>query len=137
MDGQPEVTMKIDVTSVMVDDQAKALKFYTETLGFVKKLDIPMGNARWLTLVSAEAPDGVQLLLEPNEFPPAKVFQKALFDAGIPLTAFGVQDCQKEYERLTRLGVMFRGKPTRTGPATTVRFEDTCGNLIQLVQVDR
>jgi len=129
--------MKINITSVMVDDQAKALKFYTEVLGFVKKLDIPMGEARWLTVTSPDAPDGTQLLLEPMGFPPSSVFQKALFDAGIPLTSFGVDDCQKEYERMTKLGVVFRGKPARMGPATTATFEDTCGNLIQIAQVDR
>jgi len=129
--------MKINLTSVMVNDQTKALNFYTEVLGFVKKLDIPMGEARWLTVVSPETPDGIQLLLEPTAFPPSKLYQRALFDAGIPLASFSVDDCEKEHQRMTNLGVVFRGKPTKAGPATTVKFEDTCGNLIQLAQVDK
>ncbi len=128
--------MKITVTSVMVDDQAKALKFYTEVLGFVLKRDIPMGEFRWLTVVSPDGAGDVELLLEPMGFPPARVYQKALFDAGIPLTMFGVDDCQAEYERLKKLGVVFRGEPTKMGPATLVVLEDTCGNLIQIAQVD-
>jgi catechol 2,3-dioxygenase-like lactoylglutathione lyase family enzyme len=127
--------MKITVTSVMVDDQEKALKFYTEALGFVKMMDVPAGPYRWLTVVSPEAPEGTQLLLEPMAFPPAKVFQKALYDAGIPCTSFGVADCQAEYERLTKLGVVFRSKPTPMGPVTTATLEDTCGNLIQIAQL--
>ena len=104
--------MKITVTSVMVDDQAKALKFYTDVLGFQKKTDVLAGEYRWLTVVSPDAPNGVELLLEPLGFPPAKTFQKALFDAGIPLTSFGIDDCKQEYERLEKLGVKFRGEPT-------------------------
>lgn len=127
--------MKIRVTSVMVQDQEKALKFYTEKLGFVMKRDIPMGEHKWLTVVSGEEPDGVELLLEPMGFEPAKVFQKALFDAGIPWTAFNVEDIQKEYERLEKLGVKFSMKPTKMGPATLAVFDDTCGNNIQIVQV--
>jgi catechol 2,3-dioxygenase-like lactoylglutathione lyase family enzyme len=127
--------MKIKLSSVMVDDQEKALKFYTEVLGFVKKLDLPAGEARWLTVVSPEGPDEIELLLEPMGFPPAKTYQKALFDAGIPLTAFAVDDIQKEYERMKGLGVVFRSEPTQAGPATIAVFEDTCGNLIQLYQV--
>jgi predicted enzyme related to lactoylglutathione lyase len=127
--------MKIKITSVMVDDQDKALKFYTGILGFVKKTDVPMGEYKWLTVVSPEAPDEVELLLEPMGFAPAKVFQKALFDAGIPLTAFNVDDIQKEFERLEKLGVTFSMKPTTMGPATIAVFNDTCGNNIQIVQV--
>ena len=127
--------MKIKVTSLMVDDQEKALKFYTEKLGFVKKTDIPLGEHKWLTVVSAEEPDGIELLLEPMGFAPAKVFQKALKDAGIPLTMFNVSDIQHEYERLEKSGVKFSMKPTQMGPATIAVFDDTCGNNIQLVQV--
>jgi predicted enzyme related to lactoylglutathione lyase len=126
--------MKIILTSVMVDDQEKALKFYTEVLGFVKKNDIPMGEARWLTVVSPEGPDGVELLLEPMGFPPARTYQKALFEAGIPLTSFAVDDIQKDYERMKKLGVAFKSAPTKTGPVTIAVFEDTCGNLIQMAQ---
>lgn len=127
--------MKIKLSSVMVDDQEKALKFYTELLGFVKKKDIPAGGARWLTVVSPEGPDDIELLLEPMGFPPAKTYQRALFDAGIPLTAFAVDDIQKEYDRLQSLGVTFRTGPTKMGPATLAVLDDTCGNLIQLYQV--
>ncbi|RKG69420.1 VOC family protein [Corallococcus sp. CA054B] len=128
--------MRISVTSVMVDDQSKALKFYTEVLGFVLKVDVPMGpKDRWLTVVAPDAPEGTQLLLEPMGFAPARVFQKALFDAGIPLTSFGVDDCAAEYERMVKLGVVFRSKPTVMGPVTVAVFEDTCGNLIQMAQV--
>jgi predicted enzyme related to lactoylglutathione lyase len=119
----------------MVKDQEKALKFYTGILGFVKKIEIPMGEHKWLTVVSGEEPDGVELLLEPMGFEPAKAFQKALFEAGIPLTAFNVDDIQKEYERLLGLGVVFSMKPTNMGPATLAVFDDTCGNNIQIVQV--
>src|SRR5215813_5145285 len=126
--------MKIKLTSVLVDDQDKALKFYTEVLGFVKKHDIPMGEARWLTVVSPEGPGDVELLLEPMGFPPARTYQKALFEAGIPYTSFAVDDIQKEYERLEKLGVVFRTKPTKMGPVTVAVIEDTCGNLIQLTQ---
>ncbi|RKI04607.1 VOC family protein [Corallococcus sp. AB038B] len=128
--------MKISVTSVMVDDQSRALKFYTEVLGFVLKVDVPMGpKDRWLTVVAPDAPEGTQILLEPMGFAPARVFQKALFDTGIPLTSFGVDDCQAEYERMVKLGVVFRSKPTVMGPVTVAVFEDTCGNLIQIAQV--
>ena len=127
--------MKIKVTSVLVKDQEKALKFYTETLGFVKKTEIPMGEHKWLTVVSPEEPDTVELLLEPMGFEPAKVFQEALFKAGIPWTAFNVDDIQKEYERLSALGVVFSMKPMQMGPATIAVFDDTCGNNIQIVQV--
>ncbi len=126
--------MRIKLTSVLVADQDKALKFYTEVLGFVKKTDIPMGEAKWLTVASPEGRDDIELLLEPMGFPPAKTYQKALFEAGIPLTAFAVEDIQKEYERMEKLGVVFKTKPTKMGPVTVAVFDDTCGNLIQLVQ---
>lgn len=119
----------------MVDDQEKALKFYTEKLGFVKKTEVPMGGYKWLTVVSKEEQGGVELLLEPMAFPPAKVFQKALFDAGIPLTQFNVDDIEKEYERLKRMGVTFSMPPTKMGPVTIAVFNDTCGNNIQIVQM--
>jgi predicted enzyme related to lactoylglutathione lyase len=127
--------MKIGVCSVMVDDQDKALKFYTEILGFIKKTDVPMGEHKWLTVVSPEARDGVELLLEPMGFAPARVFQKALFDAGIPWTSFHVEDIQKEYERMEKLGVKFSMKPTKMGPVTVAVFDDTCGNNIQVAQL--
>jgi catechol 2,3-dioxygenase-like lactoylglutathione lyase family enzyme len=130
----PGISMRITVTSVMVDDQDKALKFYTEVLGFVKKTDIPAGGARWLTVVSPEQPDGPELLLEPTGFAPAKTYQKALFDAGIPLTSFAVTDINGAYERMMKLGVVFRTKPTKMGPVAVAVLEDTCGNLIQIVQ---
>src|SRR6187200_100568 len=109
--------MKIKLTSVMVDDQDKALKFYTDILGFIKKKEIPMGEHKWLTVVSKEEQDGVELLLEPMGFAPAKVYQKALKDAGIPLTAFHVDNVQSEFERLEKLGVKFTIKPTQMGPS--------------------
>ena len=127
--------MKITLTSVMVDDQEKALRFYTEVLGFVKKTDLPAGKARWLTVVSPEGHPDVELLLEPNSHPAAKPFQRALFEDGIPLTSFESTDIQREFERLEGLGVVFKTKPTSVGPATIAVFEDTCGNLIQLHQV--
>lgn len=127
--------MKIVVTSVMVNDQEKALKFYTDVLGFVKKQDVPMGGGtRWLTVVSPEQPDGPELLLEPMGFAPARTFQKALFDAGIPWTSFAVADVEATYQRLLKLGVVFRTKPAKMGPVTFARLEDTCGNLIQITQ---
>jgi catechol 2,3-dioxygenase-like lactoylglutathione lyase family enzyme len=129
--------MKITMTSVLVDDQAKALEFYVGVLGFVKKMDmdLPGGAGRWLTVVSPEAPGGVQLLLEPDQHPAARPFKSALFEDGIPATSFEVEDIQKEYERLMQRGVAFRTKPTNAGPATIAVFEDTCGNLIQIHQV--
>ena len=126
--------MQIKLASVMVDNQDNALRFYTGVLGFVKKTDIPMGPFRWLTVASPEGVDGVELVLEPMGFPPAQAYQKALFDAGIPATAFIAHDIQAEYRRLKELGVRFRGEPTSMGPITAVVFEDTCGNLINLVQ---
>ncbi|MGN6566630.1 MAG: VOC family protein [Flavipsychrobacter sp.] len=127
--------MRIKLLSILVDDQDKALKFYTEVLGFVKKTDIPMGEHRWLTVVSAEEQDGPEIVLEPMGFPPSQVFQKALFDAGIPWTAFQVNDVSKEVERLTALGVSFSMQPTQMGTAMLAVFNDTCGNNIQLFQV--
>ncbi|SCY31211.1 Catechol 2,3-dioxygenase [Nitrosospira sp. Nl5] len=127
--------MKIKLSSVFVDDQDKALKFYTEVLGFIKKNDMPAGDARWLTVVSPDGPADIELLLEPMGIPAARTYQKALFDEGIPLTAFAVDNIQKEYKRMTKLGVVFSMEPTKSGPATLAVFEDTCGNLIQLYQV--
>ena len=121
----------------MVNDQDKALNFYTEILGFVKKTEIPMGAFRWLTVVSKNSPDGVELLLEPMGFEPARVFQKALFAAGIPAASFAVDDIEKEYERMEQLGVIFKMKPTVMGPVTIARLEDGCGNLIQIVKKDK
>ncbi|WP_028402067.1 VOC family protein [Ectobacillus panaciterrae] len=127
--------MKIKLTSVFVDDQDKALKFYTGVLGFVKKRDIPVGEAKFLTVVSPEAPDEVELLLEPNGNPAAKTYQKAIFEQRIPATAFVVEDIQKEYERMKKLGVVFSTEPTKMGEVTIAVFDDTCGNLIQIFQV--
>ena len=127
--------MKIKVTSVMVDNQDKALKFYTEILGFVKKREIPLGEARWLTVVSEEEQDGVELLLELVSFPPSKTYQQELFKAGIPSTAFYVADIDKEYQRLIDLGVSFSMEPTQMGPTKLAVFNDTCGNNIQIFQV--
>ena len=126
--------MQIKLTSVMVDDQEKALRFYTTILGFVKKADIPMGPFRWLTVSSPEGVEGVELVLEPMGFPPAQTYQQALFAAGIPATAFISKDVHAEYERLKDLSVKFRSEPKSIGPITAVLFEDTCGNLINLVQ---
>lgn len=126
--------MKIKLCSVLVDDQDKALKFYTEVLGFINKHDIPLDEARWLTVVSPEGPDDIELLLEPNSFPAARTYQEALHKAGIPLTAFAVDDIHKEYERMKNLGVVFSMEPTKAGPVTIAVFDDTCGNLIQMYQ---
>lgn len=127
--------MKIRLNSVFVDDQDDALKFYTEVLGFVKKTDMPLGEFRWLTVVSPEEPEGAELVLEPSSNPAAKTFKKALFEQGIPLTAFAVEDVQKEYERMEKLGVAFRSKPAKMGEVTVAVFSDTCGNLIQIYQL--
>jgi catechol 2,3-dioxygenase-like lactoylglutathione lyase family enzyme len=124
--------MRINITSVYVDDQDKALAFYTDVLGFVKKTEVPVGEHRWLTVVSPESPDSVELLLEPTGHPAAKVYKAALVDDGIPFTSFAVDDVQAEYERLTNLGVVFTQKPLDMGPVTTAVFDDTCGNLIQI-----
>jgi catechol 2,3-dioxygenase-like lactoylglutathione lyase family enzyme len=124
--------MSINLTSVLVDDQDKALRFYTEVLGFVTKTDQPMGEHRWLTVVSAEDPDGVQLLLEPDAHPAARPFKEALVADGIPFTSFAVRDVEQEVERLRGLGVAFTQEPLRIGPVTTAVLDDTCGNLIQI-----
>lgn len=127
--------MQIKIASIMVDDQDKALAFYTGKLGFRKMADIPMGpQYKWLTVVSPEGVEGVELALEPMGFAPARVYQKALFDAGIPATAFITTDVHAEMKRLRAAGVTFRGEPVAMGPITAVMFEDTCGNLIHLVQ---
>ena len=127
--------MKMKFTKIYVDNQDKALTFYTEVLGFVKKADFLVGSFRWLTVVSPEEPDGTELLLEPNDNPAAKTFQEAIFNQGIASTAFAVEDIQEEYERLKNLGVVFRMEPTEMGPVTQAVFEDTCGNLIQIYHV--
>jgi len=124
--------LTINVTSVLVDDQAKALAFYTDVLGFLKKTDVPAGGARWLTVVSPAAPDGVELLLEPDGHPAVKPFKEALVADGIPFTSFAVEDVQAEFERLKGAGVQFVQGPTDLGPVVTAVFDDTCGNLIQI-----
>jgi catechol 2,3-dioxygenase-like lactoylglutathione lyase family enzyme len=124
--------VKITLTSVLVDDQAKALAFYTDVLGFQKKHDIPLGEHRWLTVVSPSAPDGVELVLEPDAHPAAKQFKSALMDDGIPFTSFTVDDVQAEYERLVALSTRFTQLPTSMGPVVTAVLDDTCGNLIQI-----
>ena len=132
--------MKIELTSVFVDDQDKALKFYTKVLGFVKKLDFPAGKFKWMTVVSPEEPEGTQLLLAPNDIggfhgPAAKTYQEALFKQSIPAANFFVEDIQKEYARLKGLGVVFTMEPTRTTGSIIAVLDDTCGNLIQLTQL--
>ncbi|MFG2999071.1 VOC family protein [Streptomyces sp. NPDC048340] len=125
--------MKIHLTSVFVDDQAKALHFYTEVLGFVKKHDVPVSETdRWLTVVSPEEPGGTELLLEPCGHPAAKTYRDTLVEDGIPLAQFAVDDVEAEYERLSGLGVRFTQDPLAMGPVTTAVFDDTCGNLIQI-----
>lgn len=123
---------RINVTSVFVDDQAKALTFYTEKLGFVPKTDVPAGPFRWLTVVGADEPDGVELLLEPHEHPAAKAFQTALVEDGIPATSFLVDDVVAAHSELEALGVTFTQPPTSMGPVVTAVLDDTCGNLIML-----
>jgi catechol 2,3-dioxygenase-like lactoylglutathione lyase family enzyme len=124
--------VRINVTSVLVDDQDKALKFYTEVLGFEKRTEVPLGEHRWLTVVSPEQPDGVELLLEPDTHPAARAFKAALQEDGIPFTSFAVDDVEAEHTRLTNLGVHFTQPPTTMGPVTTAVLDDTCGNLIQI-----
>lgn len=126
--------MRIKLMSVLVDDQGKAQRFYTETLGFVTKHDLPVGEYRWLTVVSPEAPDEAELLLEPMSKPAAQVYQRTLCDEGVPLAAFAVDDVNAEYARLTARGVRFTMPPTPMGPTTVAIFDDTCGNLIQIYQ---
>jgi len=127
--------VRINIASVLVDDQEKALKFYTQVLGFVKKVDVPAGEYRWLTVVSPEQPDGPELLLEPDAHPAAKEYKKALVEDGIPLMSFAVDDVEKEYERLVAAGVKFTQGPVRMGPVTVAVFDDTCGNLIQIASM--
>jgi len=127
--------IKIKLTSIMVDDQSKALAFYTDVLGFAKKHDIPMGEYRWLTVTSGR--DDLELSLEPNANPAGKAFQTAMFEQGIPITAFECDDIEAEHVRLAKLGVAFTKKPTAMGPVTIAMFADTCGNLIQLYQPTR
>jgi catechol 2,3-dioxygenase-like lactoylglutathione lyase family enzyme len=127
--------MRITVTSVMVTDQQKALHFYTDILGFVKKRDVPLGEHSWLTVVSKEELEGVELLLEPMGFPPARVYQQALYKAGIPLTSFNVDNVEAEYERLLKAGVVFSMPPTLMGPTKIAVLDDTCGNNIQLLEM--
>jgi catechol 2,3-dioxygenase-like lactoylglutathione lyase family enzyme len=124
--------MRINLTSVLVDDQDKALRFYTKVLGFKQKNDIPMGEHRWITVVSPEEPDGTELVLEPDEHPAVKPFKAALVADGIPFTSFAVDDVRAEFERLHGLGVRFTQEPTDMGPVTTAVLDDTCGNLIQI-----
>ncbi|MFQ3544534.1 VOC family protein [Halobacillus rhizosphaerae] len=126
--------MKVIVTSLFVEDQDKALQFYTEKLNFVKKQDVPIGEYRWITLVSPEEENGTEVLLEPNNHHAAKEFQQKIFKEGIPSTMFGVEDVHKEFERLSELGVEFTMEPTEMGEVTMAIFDDTCGNLIQIVQ---
>ncbi len=126
--------MRIVLTGVFVSDQDEALKFYTETLGFVKKHDVPVGEFKWLTVVSPDDPDGPELLLEPNENPVAQTYQKGIFDQGIPAASFGVADIHAEHEKLKSLGVTFTMEPTDMGAVTIAVFDDTCGNLIQMMQ---
>ena len=127
--------MRIHVTSVFVDDQRKALEFYTNTLGFEKKSDIPLGDASWLTVVSPDQPDGTELLLEPSGHPAVKPWKDALVEDGIPAASFAVDDVRAEFDRLQARGVRFTQEPTEMGPVTTAVFDDTCGNLIQIVQL--
>jgi len=126
--------MKIVITSVFVDDQEKALRFYTDVLGFVKKTDIPLGEDRWLTVVSPDDPDGTELLLEPDRHPAVGPFKRALVADGIPFTSFGVNDVHSECGRLRSAGVHFTQPPVAMGAVTTAVFDDTCGNLIQIAQ---
>jgi predicted enzyme related to lactoylglutathione lyase len=127
--------MKIKLTSVFVSDRERALEFYTKVLGFVKKTDIAAGNFRWLTVVSPEEPNGTELVLEPNNNPAAKSYQEAIYKQGIPATMFFVADIQKEYQRLKGLGAKFSMEPTKVPGSTIARFDDTCGNLIQITKL--
>lgn len=128
--------MKITLTSVSVKDQDHALRFYTDVLGFIKKRDIPLGDARWLTVVSPEEPNGIELVLEPNaDYPAMKALKEALVKDGIPFTAFQVNDIQHEYARLKKRGIEFTMEPTNMGMTTVAIFNDTCGNLIQMYQM--
>jgi catechol 2,3-dioxygenase-like lactoylglutathione lyase family enzyme len=126
--------MRIKLSSILVDDQEKALAFYTDVLGFIKKADVPVGDCRWITVVSPDEPEGTELVLEPNANPVGKTFQTGLREQGIPLTAFLVADVQAEFARLKAAGVVFTTEPTEAGPVTIAVFDDTCGNLIQIFQ---
>ncbi len=128
--------MRIHLTSVYVDDQDKALRFYTEVLGFVKKVEFPVGEHRWLTVVSPDEPDGTQLVLEPDGHPAVKPYQDALVQDGIPVTSFAVDDVRSEFKRLRELGVQFTQEPAHMGQVTTAVLDDSCGNLIQLTQLN-
>ena len=127
--------MRINLASIFVDDQVKALAFYTDVLGFEKKTDLPAGEARWLTVVSPEDPDGVELVLEPDGHPAVGPFKRALIADGIPFTSFAVTDVSAEHARLAAAGVEFTQPPTVMGPVTTAIFDDTCGNLIQIASM--
>jgi glyoxylase I family protein len=127
--------MKIQLVSIFVEDQDKALMFYTQVLGFIKKRDLPVGEYKWLTVVSPEGPQDIELVLEPNSNPAAKTFQKAIFEQGIPITIFAVADIQQEYARLKKLGVEFTMDPTNMGMTIMATFNDTCGNLLGIYQV--
>jgi catechol 2,3-dioxygenase-like lactoylglutathione lyase family enzyme len=127
--------MRINLASILVDDQEKALRFYTDVLGFVKKTEFPVGEHRWLTVVSPEDPDGVELALEPDEHPAAKPFKDALVADGIPYTSFAVADVHKEHERLTARGVTFTQEPVLMGQMTAAVLDDTCGNLIMITSM--
>ena len=129
--------MRIVLTSIFVSDQEQALRFYTDVLGFVKRADFPVGEYRWLSVVSPEQPDGVELLLEPDAHPAVPTYRQALVTDGIPATSFAVDDVAAEYARLSAFGVRFTQEPARHGPVTTAVFDDTCGNLIQIAQHDR
>jgi catechol 2,3-dioxygenase-like lactoylglutathione lyase family enzyme len=124
--------VRINLAGIHVDDQAKALAFYTDVLGFVKKNDVPLGEHRWLTVVSPEDPDGVELVLEPSDHPAVRPYKEALVADGIPFTSFAVSDVHAEFDRLKGLGVVFTQEPAVMGPVTTAVFDDTCGNLIQI-----
>lgn len=124
--------MRITLSSIFVDDQDKALRFYTDILGFVKKADIAAGKYRWLTVVSSEGSGDVELVLEPNNNPAASTYQKAIFEAGIPATSFAAANVQTEFDRLRRMGAVFTTEPTKAGPVIIAVFNDTCGNLIQI-----
>ncbi|NJC74307.1 VOC family protein [Planosporangium thailandense] len=126
--------MKIHLSSVFVDDQDKALRFYTDVLGFVKKYEVPLGEHRWLTVVSPEDPDGTELVLEPDDHPAVKPYKAALVEDGIPATSFAVDDVHAEFNRLRELGVQFTQEPVEMGPVITAVLDDTCGNLIQIAQ---
>ena len=133
-DNTTTPAIRLQLTSVMVSDQEHALQFYTEKLGFIKKTDVPAGGGRWLTVVSPDDPDGTELALEPTGFASARTYQEALHAAGIPWTSFLVADVQKQYELLIARGVKFITKPTKSGPDTVGVFDDTCGNLIRIIQ---